>query len=751
MKSFFARYTRPGLIVLGAVAVLGVVIYLILQKPGSTSEPRAERIETPAMLASPIKVTTSHEGMYQLNLEDIGFKGASENGATHPTIELSNNGLRQLIWFDEKSNSLQFYAQPSVSRYTNENVYWLSSQPLDGINSGGAAAGSNPEPDRIDSHSTEDSRIASLAANSYAARIHLEENLVYNPLATEGDRWFWALLPAPVKKDFSFDLQRITPSPGKLRLLVWGSTEAPTSPDHHLVLWLNDTQITDDDWDGKGKHLVEADLQPGILVEGQNQLEIELPGDTQAAADIVYLDWVEIIYPSPLIADSDRLGFVSPGGMIQMQGFSGPVEIYDVTDPDNVVRLAESVDAGAGFDSEKGRRYWVVGPSGYLEPQNLQPVTLLPDLLSSENAIDYIAIGPPELLAPLQPLLELRERQGLKSLAIPIQAVYDQFSYGQSDPEAIRSLLQYARQNWTRTPKYLALVGDASYDPKGYITPPEANQLPTFFVQTYHGGETASDYGFSLPGDTPWQPDKNTQESSPDIAVGRIPARTAEQVSAYADKVISYEQDGGTFNPANPWQEHILTVADGSEAYFKNDAENFLSRFNRGYQTELLAPLNGEQGFNQTIIQKINQGSWLVAYFGHGSINLWGRDRLFTTQDVPSLENGDRLPVILNFTCLTGLFTHPKETSLAEAFLWQPKGGAIAVLAPTSLTLTQDQSYLSDAIAEEMMNINGARLGDLLTHARRRILSENPSDTDVLFTYLLFGDPALKLAQPVSP
>ena len=44
-------------------------------------------------------------------------------------------------------------------------------------------------------------------------------------------------------------------------------------------------------------------------------------------------------------------------------------------------------------------------------------------------------------------------------------------------------------------PKYVLLVGDASYDTLGATTAPQANRVPTFLVQTAFGGETASDVG----------------------------------------------------------------------------------------------------------------------------------------------------------------------------------------------------------------------------------------------------------------
>ena len=53
------------------------------------------------------------------------------------------------------------------------------------------------------------------------------------------------------------------------------------------------------------------------------------------------------------------------------------------------------------------------------------------------------------------------------------------------------------------------------------------------------------------------------------------------------------------------------------------------------------------------------------------------RERLAATEqhDVGALEHPDALPIVANFTCLAGLFTHPEATSLAEALLF--RSGAI--------------------------------------------------------------------------
>jgi hypothetical protein len=121
---------------------------------------------------------------------------------------------------------------------------------------------------------------------------------------------------------------------------------------------------------------------------------------------------------------------------------------------------------------------------------------------------------------------------------------------------------------------------------------------------------------------------------------------------------------------------------------------------------------------------------------------MWGKDRLYTVEDVEDMNNTDT-PILLQFTCLTGLFTHPKITSLTEAFLFHETGGAVASLAPTSLTLPIDQSNLSRPLAQALADPDVNRLGDALLFAQRQAVTAINGSDDVLLTFLLFGDPAL--------
>jgi hypothetical protein len=689
--------------------------------------------------------------MYELTAADLEEAGLGWRDVDPTQLRLFYRGDQQPLWIQGEGDklTLRFYGQASESRYTRENVYWLQLEQAGGgrrekgdkgkrekgekgkRNKGKRGEGDGDVGRGLQMHGGVEHAIAT---------VRVEENWLYSPQVKEGDHWFWASLPAPQAQAFDITLVGVASGSGRLRLEVWASTEAPASPDHHLRVSVNGRRVADESWDGRGRHLIEADVPAGLLREGGNVVSVEAPGDTGVAADIVFIDWIEISYPRLLVARADRLSFDSPGGLQQLAGFTGPVSVFDVTDPEAVTRVVGIQEEQQGdrtavaFQGEAGRRYLAVGPKGFLRPTRVARANTAPDLRASGNGADYVAVGPPDLLEPLQPLLDWREEQGLRVMAVPVGAVYDQFNYGLSEPEAIRAFLKYAVQSWQPAPRYLLLVGDATYDSRGYVAPPEANRLPSFLIPTIYGGETASDVRFvQLDGDL-----------KPDLAVGRMPARTPRQVRLLVEKTLGYERQAAE----GEWRHRVLTVADGQDPSFRTAAEAFIEQLPAGYQAVKVFPDAGATDAHLEVTRQLDEGNLLVAYFGHGSVTQWGKDRIFTTADGAALTNGDRVPVVLNMTCLTGLFTHPKVDSLAETLLWQAGGGAVAVLAPTSLTLAGDQSFLSRPLVEALLRDRIPTLGQAVLQAQRQVPTDSAGTRDVMQTFLLFGDPALRLAHP---
>ena len=668
-----------------------------------------------------VKIAVDEEGIYRLNTETLLSVGMDIRKINPAQLRLSVRGAPQSLFVYKTNDSLwlEFYGTKSDSIYSPQNIYLLE----------------NIEGEGDYTHLVDPGSLAALSSEPSGTTtlidtIRHEENLLYFPQVEALDHWYWVSVSSGQVYEFPLVLSDPVLGDGSIRLGLWSNTEAAQNPDHHLLIAINGQNILDASWEGKGEHQLEAVIPSGILLPGENKVRVEVPADIQTTVDICWINWFEISYPRLAVAHDEQLKFVADGSLYSLSGFKSAVHIY-VVDKDDVVALGHIENNPRDhlvFQSTTGKTYYAVGEDGYLSPVMITPLVGTPDLRALCNGADDLVVGPESLLASAGNLLSHREAQGFRVMGVNLSAIYDQYNYGFPEPEAVRSFLIDAASSWGTAPRYVLLVGDASYDPKNYLNLPESNFLPAFFVQTQFGGQTASDLPFSdLDGD-----------GIPDIAVGRVPASTDIEVAAFVRKTIAYENQ----NSQAETSSHLLAIADGQEASFRNDAQRFLDIFTGYGVSELYTPEAGITDANLTIQKYFNEGYAFISYFGHGSVTMWGKDRLFTVDNAASLSNA-QYPIVINMTCLTGLFTHPKIDSLAEVLLLNPGGGAAAILAPTSLTLPGDQSLFSTPFGLALRSGAYEHLGDIFLVAQQGMSISSPADRDVLETFLLFGDPGL--------
>ena len=228
------------------------------------------------------------------------------------------------------------------------------------------------------------------------------------------------------------------------------------NPDHHWLLSLNGMQVVDVRWDGPDGHVITATIPAGILRAGDNQLTIRAPGDTGAPADSVFLDWAEISYGRELVADSPELVFqgMAPGYAVRTK--EAPVALWDITDPARPVSLKDYklengvVRFGAPADGAP-HRFALATQAGLRRPAAITAVPA-PGSPAAERlrnwpgGADLIVITTPQFRDALEPLIKAREAQGLRVAVMNVGEVYDAFSHGRADPEAIRALVQQSHR-----------------------------------------------------------------------------------------------------------------------------------------------------------------------------------------------------------------------------------------------------------------------------------------------------------------
>ena len=93
-------------------------------------------------------------------------------------------------------------------------------------------------------------------------------------------------------------------------------------------------------------------------------------------------------------------------------------------------------------------------------------------------------------------------------------------------------------------------------------------------------------------------------------------------------------------------------------------------------------------------------------------------------------------------TCLNGYFHDLFTESMAEALLKAPSGGAIGVWASSTLTQPDAQSVMNHELLRQLFSSTSITLGDACMRAKAVV-----SDSDVKKSWMLFGDPTMKLRQ----
>jgi len=138
------------------------------------------------------------------------------------------------------------------------------------------------------------------------------------------------------------------------------------------------------------------------------------------------------------------------------------------------------------------------------------------------------------------------------------------------------------------------------------------------------------------------------------------------------------------------------------------------------------------------VVNAFNRGLILMDYIGHGSSETWS-SFVFTTADAAALTNAG-LPVVVTLECLNGYFHDLWTESMAEALLKNANGGAVSVLASSALTSPDQQMRVNLELNRLLFGPTPISLGDAFSNAKLVT-----SDSDVRRTFILFGDPTLKL------
>lgn len=724
-------------------AVLSALAHRVVNPAQLGISPEARQF-SPALVdrAGQAAIEVSTTGLTAVSQEALAAAGFAVDAVDPHSLHIERAGVDIPVeWVGndnaafEAGEQLLFYAAPRFSRWTARDVYFLS-------------AGSAP---RHQMTTRPVSAAGLTAANLWVDQL-FEENTIYTPdcycapipAGRDGDRWVWSRLYRPANASASFTAQLAAvdqTQPARVAIWLIGYTNV-AGTEHTVSVELNGTDLGSLTFSGKQvnpEEQSELSIPAGVLAAGENTLTLTLE-DGGTDVDGVWLDAFSIRYARDLSAAAGQL---AASGAEQARSYSvtlastAGMRAYDVTAADQPVRLTgASADATHALltDPSSGlpRRYAVVPSGSLLAPDAVRMATPL----SGASGADYIMISPAEFGADLEPLAEVHRQDGLEVVIEDVQAVYDAYD-GRPLPEAIQAYLQQAYAQWSPRPAYALLAGDGTTDPRQYRASSTRTFIPPFLVDGDPViGEVPSDSRYAM---------VDGDDSLPDLAIGRLPANSYVEAAIMVGKIVRYE----SFPPAGTWSRRMLLVSDEddpSAGYFAAENQALAANYAASrYQVDQMQPPDwpSQAAYRQAIIEGWNASSGILLYNGHASTHQWGAGSLFHINDLPSLVNGDRLPVLLEMTCLTASFQIPTAPTLDETLLRRSGKGAAAVWGSTGLSLSSGSMMLAENFLDLVVQAPETKLGAAANQAKVELYASAPGLAYLIDIYTLLGDPAM--------
>jgi Peptidase family C25 len=636
------------------------------------------------------------------------------------------------------ARGLFFYGEAPDSLYTEAAAYRLQANGT-GLLMQAVAAGAT----------------AAVPGGSFTDTRHTERNAFPATLLApdpESDYWFWEFLqgddPTFGHHTFTLDapgLAQTTPAAadGTLTVALQGATASGVDGEHRAAVALNGIPLGEAQWTGITPLKAVFAVPPGLLHEADNKVEVTAATGAGAPYSVTYVDAFDLSYPRIFRAAGDALAFTSGGQTrVTVNGFtSAAVRLLDVRLPTRPRWLT-----GALVQSEPGGfrltlpaqaegRYLAVAPTALKTLAAVRPWSAA-TLRSTSNRADYLVIAPAALRESAERLADLRRDQGLTAMVIDLDQIADEFNGGAPGPHGIRAFLAATRQ-WSRKPRYVALAGEGTLDYRNLLGYGD-NLVPPLLVQSESGLFPSDNRLGDVDGD-----------GVPEMAVGRIPVLSADELDAFTAKIAAYESA-----PGGDWTANTVLLADAPDggADFAADSDRIAGQIQGRYARERIylseLPFEAARGRLLAALGAPGRGAAFVNYMGHGALDRLSAGGLLTSADVPNLANGERLPVVTAMTCTVNRFALPGIPALGELLVKSETGGAIAVWGPSGLSTAGGARLLAERFyhaGEEA----GPRLGDRILRAMAEFRAQG-GDPLLARIYDLLGDPALRLQVPAE-
>ncbi|MCX7625162.1 MAG: C25 family cysteine peptidase [Candidatus Sumerlaeaceae bacterium] len=763
MKSYFACSDQVTKILISILTVLCVASGWGTDELDSATTPTESELTAHWALGDEyIRIQVAVPGLYRCYFRDL-FAAGMPQTVNPQRLALRNEGAVVPLMVHLKNTAhiadedyIEFvgdYARGTFSSFKPDNYYniyflsWADDRPL--------------------RYKVEKLASASIPSDdlSFWEILHLEEDNYYRESRLPRgitDNFYWCHVTAgdprifPIRIDFP-DFDRRHASHVRLVFRLFGYSDVPNlHPAHKFEIQYGDDEEPESpryglgtfEFDHRGYYDYETSL-PANLIRFRQRIIFKTPPDRQNVVDSISFDWIRAYYPRKLDAGK-RNWFVFNSNLCTPSKPPYTFAVRNVVRGSRVFCPSQAVAYEAASANEivvrafdRETTFCLVSENGILSVESLE-YKRRPRLAEAlTTGLESLVLYDPELVEAVGVYTRYRETTGPPSAAIDASDVFDVLNDGFNSDIALKRFIRFAA---ARCPslRYLVLFGDSTQDYRLGLaenfdrTDPPRVGLPIHWIEspgTLRTGGYVDDNWYA----------SFKSANTPDLATGRIPAANVSQAFEYVRKLIEYETFGASRSDG-------MLVISSVEARFQDMAAEVQRSFRDCFTTvTLLFPETAVATREvQRLREAIDSGIQLLYYIGHGGAFVWRvgpvdysqQKDLFTPTDVAQLKNALHYPIIIASSCYTTAFD--AEYSIGEAFLLQPRAGAIAVIgSPWKSSVYEDHAF-NARLLQNYCSEAHLRLGDVYQQTKNAQRPLDDSYVDVQ-TFTLLGDPTLKL------
>ncbi|MFD2570521.1 C25 family cysteine peptidase [Spirosoma soli] len=424
---------------------------------------------------------------------------------------------------------------------------------------------------------------------------------------------------------------------------------------------------------------------------------------------------------------------------------------WDVTNPNDPIRIGAVVSGDSArlvvhssrtarmlLSANQPKSVPYLRPIRFVDWANRRPSYLI----VTHEALMKPAGGFPNAVQAYAAYRASAEGGNHDTLTVTMQQLFDQFSYGERHPLAIRRFTaQMLRQGF---PQYLLLLGRSRSTPG---VRHNAQQADLDMVMT--AGFPGSDVAFTAGLDSSGLGSSESRDV-PAIPTGRINASTPQQIIDYLSKVKEFERasDDGL------WRKNILHLSGGDSpsqaALLRSLVDSYRDKATNqslGAHVTTLSKETDSPLEHINVAKPVNEGVGLMTFFGHSGLDVTDLNIGFCSDDALGYRNKGKYPVLLINGCAIGNFFFGRPT-LTTDWVLTPNRGAIAAIAHSHLGYVDYLNHYSTTFYDLLADSTqlDKSIGQLQQETIRRVLARSPGGLDLATCQqmVLQGDPAIR-------